>query len=355
MDVAGDPDGQQIRKAVDAALEEFFDAREAASADLPEVAMFTGLLRSLLRAGGKRLRPMLCVAGWQAVTGEAPPDRLLRLAASLELFHLFALVHDDLMDGSESRHGQPTAHRELAERFADHPRGTALGRDSAILLGDLALSWAAQLAYTGAGLMPTELAVAGPLLGALHTETIVGQHLDLAITGVAGTDPEPAWRVMRYKTAKYTIERPLQIGAAVAGAGPRLMEALSAYAVPLGEAFQMRDDVLGVFGDPDRTGKSALEDLREGKYTVLTALARQRADAGQTAVLDASLGDPELDEAGAVALRGILTATGAVSTVEDLIAARYSAAVAALDSAPMRESARERLRALADTAARRAA
>ncbi|QCX74630.1 All-trans-nonaprenyl-diphosphate synthase (geranyl-diphosphate specific) [Streptomyces sp. YIM 121038] len=332
----------KVRDVVDRTLEDFLTAQEQASS-LPELSLFTGVLREHLAAGGKHIRPLLCVTGWYATTEQPPLPAVYRAAASLELFHTFALIHDDIMDNSASRRGHPTAQRALAALHTDRYDAESLGINAAILLGDLALGWSYDLLrITDAGADP--LIRAWPLLNTMRVETLVGQYLDLVTTRPPVTDPDLPWRAIRYKTAKYTVERPLQIGAVLAGARPGQLRALSAYALPLGEAFQLRDDLLGVFGTPEQTGKSVLDDLREGKHTVLVATALARATAEQEQVLRTHLGVRGLTPADAAAVRQVLKDTGARAAVEQMIAERHRRALDALDQAPLRPSAREVLR-----------
>ncbi|MFE3068688.1 polyprenyl synthetase family protein [Streptomyces sp. NPDC059247] len=344
-------DPASIRAAVGELLHTFLDERERAAVEIPELAVFTGLLRDLLDAGGKRIRPVLCVVGWQTIRDDPPPSAVLRVAASIELFHACALIHDDIMDRSDTRRGRPTAHRVLAARHADHPDPANLGTNAAILFGDLALGWSYDLLHlhTAQDLTPEQRAVAWPLLNALRTETLVGQYLDLTATGRPTADTGSAWRIIRYKTARYTIEHPLCLGAALAGANLVQLRALSAYALPLGEAFQLRDDLLGVFGDPGRTGKSDLDDLREAKHTVLVATALQRATPGEARTLQALLGHGALDEDGARTIREILIATGAVSAVERAVHERHEQALHALTGSRLAPGAIARLRRLAES------
>ncbi|MCK7624401.1 polyprenyl synthetase family protein [Streptomyces sp. RS10V-4] len=325
------------------------------------------------------------MVGWHAArgVGEAAPEVVGRVAASLEVFHAFALIHDDVMDDSDRRRGRPTVHRAMATRYADraraarppdrvvtgqesaramtgqHPAGARagaerIGAEAAILAGDLALAWSDQLLHA-AGLRPEQQQAVLPLIDTMRAELVHGQFLDLTTEVRAAGRTEAALRVARYKTAAYTVERPLHIGAALAGAPEGLREALSAYALPVGESFQLRDDLLGVFGDPALTGKPVLDDLRGGKPTVLLAVASDRADERQTAVLDAFVGRPDLDEAGADRVRRVLRETGAVDTVESMIRERHRRALEALESPAAPEAAaiapgvRAALRTLADS------
>jgi geranylgeranyl diphosphate synthase type I len=343
-------DLHSYRVRVEECLEAFFagKARAAQSRALPALAV--GELRAFLGAGGKRIRPMLCACGWYAAGGGPEPSGLVSAGAALELFHAFALIHDDVMDRSDTRRGQPTVHRCLATEFArTHPHAEAeqLGTSAAILIGDLALTWSDELLHT-AGLSPDRFAAALALVDEMRTEVMYGQYLDL--TGGARLEgrTEMPLTVIRYKTAKYTIERPLQLGAALAGADRRLLDALSAFAIPLGEAFQLRDDLLGVFGEPGETGKSRLDDLREGKHTVLVALALAAASKQQEADLRATLGNQAITAADAGQAREIMTATGAAAGVERMIEERYHQALDALTAAVLPAPADHALRTLAD-------
>ncbi|AUY53114.1 polyprenyl synthetase family protein [Streptomyces sp. CB01881] len=346
-----DPSG--IRSAVDELLHTFLDEQDS-TATGPELLLFTRTLRDLLDAGGKRLRPVLCVTGWQAVSHEPPPPVVIRAAASLELFHVFALIHDDIMDNSATRRGRPTAHRVLAGLNRHHPRAEALGANAAILLGDLTLGWSYDLLYRE-GSAEDRAAIPWAVLNAMRTETLVGQYLDLQATGHRVPDVDAVWRVIRYKTAKYTFERPLQLGAMIGGADDGQLRALSDYALPVGEAFQLRDDLLGVFGNPDHTGKPALDDLREGKHTVLVTTAYELATPAQAGRLDAHLGDPELSHEAAEEVRAVLVDTGAVGVIEQMIADRRRRAVDSLAAAPLHSSARAVLDSLAAAATTRIA
>ncbi|MFE9045674.1 polyprenyl synthetase family protein [Streptomyces sp. NPDC007818] len=338
-------DINQIRQKVDTFLEDFLHTQEN-SADLPELDLFIGLLRDHLAAGGKRIRPLMCITGWYTATDQEPPPLIYRAAASLELFHAFALIHDDIMDNSATRRGRPTAHRALAALHAHHPDPDTFGINAAILLGDLAFGWSYDLLHA-TSTDASNLTATWPVLNALRTETLIGQYLDLHAAGQPTPDATLPWRVIRYKTAKYTIERPLHLGASLAGSDPDLLTTLTAYALPLGEAFQLRDDLLGVFGDPQYTGKSTLEDLRDGKHTVLIATALARATPAQQHLLRSHLGTPQLTPTAATAIRDVLEATGARDTVEQMIRDRCHRALKALQNAPVQPQAKTHLQQMA--------
>ncbi|MFE0042665.1 polyprenyl synthetase family protein [Streptomyces albireticuli] len=224
----------------------------------------------------------------------------------------------------------------------------------AILTGDAALAWCDEL-LGSAAFAPARRTALQRIICAMRDEVIHGQYLDLRAAHAPDADVETALQVIRYKTAKYTIERPLHAGAATVGAAPALLNTLSRFALPLGEAFQLRDDLLGVFGNPRTTGKPVLDDLREGKRTVLLALGAQRATGAQQALLNDLVGDPTLDHAGALRIREVLETTGARATVEAMIEKRYEQALDTLDDAALPPPAAVTLRHLAALAVKRTA
>ncbi|MFD8897565.1 polyprenyl synthetase family protein [Streptomyces ardesiacus] len=344
------PDLSTVRPDVDELLTAFLDWK-ARLALGPETAPLSSELSRLLQRG-KRLRPQLCVAGWYAGEGHGAYDDVLHVAASLELFQGFALIHDDVMDGSDLRRGRPTAHRALAAAYVARggrrSRAEAHGLSAAILLGDLALVWSDELLHRGLG--GGALARISPLMDTMRSELVYGQYLDLLSTGRLSDDVEAALRVVRYKTAKYTVEWPLRLGAVLAGATPGALDACSAFAVPLGEAFQLRDDLLGVFGDPAETGKPVGDDLREGKATVLMALALREATATEEQLLRTLVGDPNLTEDDILRVQAVLERTHARQHVEEMITARRDAALSVLDQAPLPAAATTALREIAQIA-----
>jgi len=356
-----------VRDRVDRALQAFVSQQRgvllAAGDDLrPGTESIAGLL-----AGGKRLRPAFCYWGWRGAGGPDCPE-IINAAAALELLHAGALVHDDLMDASDTRRGQPSVHRQFEARHAGRGwRGSAaaFGAGVAILLGDLLICWTDEM-FHASGLPPDALRRGRPILDRMRSEVFAGQYLDLLGQAIGDETVAGALRVVEFKTAKYTIERPLHLGAALAGAGGALTgdggtasgdgsltAAYTAYGLPLGIAFQLRDDILGVFGDPAQTGKPAGDDVREGKRTVLLAIARSRATAGQAQIIDRHLGEPLLDEAGTAEVRAAIAGTGAVAECERMIGRHVSEAIAALEGAPMTGEAREALAELAVAATAR--
>jgi geranylgeranyl diphosphate synthase type I len=300
-----------------------------------DAAAFDDVLGGLVRGPGKRLRPAFVYWGYRAAGGAptgSDADAALGVGCAVEFLHACALICDDLMDGSAVRRWEPAAHVRLAGPAGRHgwpgPR-PGFGRAAALVLGLQAFAWA-DAALCDAGLRPDRLATVLRLFTTLRTEAIGGQYLDLvhAQRGLARPATRTpgevlpvaeqigtAERIIRYKSAKYTVERPLQLGAAVAGAAGE-GSFLSGYGLPLGEAFQLRDDVLGVFGDPGATGKPAGEDIREGKQTLLLVLARQMAGPAEQRVIETVPGNPAATDADIASVRSALVGCGALDAVE---------------------------------------
>jgi geranylgeranyl diphosphate synthase, type I len=259
------------------------------------------------------------------------------------------------MDASDTRRGRPATHRRFtAEHRRDGWRGDPeqYGASAAILLGDLLLSWADEL-LRRCGLPAAEVSAAMDVFDRCRSEVIAGQFLDVSVQARGLADVDTAMTVLRYKSAKYSIERPLHIGAALAGAPPQTLTALSAFGLPLGEAFQLRDDLLGVFGDADSTGKPAGDDLVEGKRTVLVALALDGAEPEAATALDRMLGTP-LDADQVLAARRIIDESGAHAQVEMVIKELADRALSSLELADIDDPARMVLRDLASAATQRA-
>jgi len=348
-------DGSGFRARVQSALDTFIEEQATVLAPLGSDAARLVREAHASVSGGKRFRAAFCYWGHRAVAAEVPDEHaLVRACASLELLHASALVHDDLMDASDTRRGRPATHRLFeSEHRGSRWRGDPeqYGAAAAILLGDLLLSWSDEL-LRRCGLPITQVAPALEVFDRCRAEVIAGQFLDVSVQARGRADVDTAMTVLRYKSAKYSIERPLHIGAALAGADETTLGQLSAFGLPLGEAFQLRDDLLGVFGDPEATGKPAGDDLIEGKRTVLVALALDAAAPAAAALLDRSLGTA-LDVAQVAELRGIIDESGAHAQVEAVIEELATHAVAALDKADIDDSAREVLRQLASAATQR--
>jgi len=300
---------------LDLALRVFLaERRPAAVAIDPRLGRLVDELDSAVCAGGKRLRPELLVWGYRA-GGRDLDDAVVRAAAALELLHTFALIQDDVMDDSPTRRGRPASHVNLAAEAQVAPE--RFGASAAILLGDLSLIWADQL-LVESGVPPERLARGLSVYSEMRTEVTLGQYLDVLAAHSLRITEEQALTVNHYKTASYTVQRPIQLGLALAGAPDELVRSVSGYAIPAGIAFQLRDDVLGAFGDPEVTGKPSGQDLRERKPTWLWARtlrlcpeAERTADVGR--------------------LRELVVASGALAEAEAKIEALFCEARAAAE------------------------
>ncbi|MDG4763150.1 polyprenyl synthetase family protein [Solwaraspora sp. WMMD406] len=388
-----------LTTAVDDTLIDFLSTEMDALDVLdPGLRQFAQIARDSVLTGGKRLRPVFAHWGWRGVVGTGPPlAPILPALAALELLHAFALVHDDVMDASATRRGRPTAHRRLAGQHRASGRTgdpVRFGDAAAVLVGDLCLVWADRL-LAASGVPATTMLAVRRCYDQMRIDTIAGQYLDVLGESDAGNwSVERALRVARHKTASYTVTGPMHLGAALAGAvepalagavepastasvgstggsdhpgqADAVRTAYTRYGGNVGEAFQLRDDLLGVFGDPAVTGKPAGDDLRTGKPTVLLLLARELATRHQAAALDAlpvdtagtgdgDDGSEEQTRQRVARLAEIVVETGAAAQVERMIERRVMAGVSALTSAPIDDTARGVLTDLAVAATTRQA
>jgi geranylgeranyl diphosphate synthase type I len=341
---------EDVEREVDGVLSTFLETKSRNAAH-PSVRGILTRLRALVLTGGERLRPRLCVLGWQAAGGlsgggHGDSHAVAGAAASLEMVHAFTLIHDDIVDDSDTRLGVPTVHRALATHHHERPEAAKLALNAAGLLGDVALVYADEILH-GAGLTSAQLRAALPVMNVMRTEVMYGQYLELLATGRPSTDVDGALQIARYKSAKYGIERPLHLGAALGGADDRLRASLTAFALPVGEAFQLREDLVSVFGGPGSA------DVRPAKQTVLMALALQRASDSDQEHLRRSVAWPEPSETDAARVRMILDDTGARDTVEHMITTRCREALRALAAADLPTETASTLRQIALQAAAR--
>ncbi|MGW1279635.1 polyprenyl synthetase family protein [Streptomyces tsukubensis] len=348
--------------AADAAIKDFFSERRAEAESLGEdLAAVTAELESFVLRGGKRMRPAFAWLGWIGAGGDQDDPvatAVLKACAGLELLHASALLHDDIIDASDTRRGRPAAHVVLARMHrARHFSGSAdaFGAGTAVLLGDLAQTWADVMLRTS-GLPSDAQARVGPVWSAVRSEVLYGQLLDLINQASGDESVAAAQRVIAYKTASYTVERPLQFGAAMAGADAALTAAYRSFGSDIGIAFQLRDDLLGAFGDPAVTGKPSGDDLREGKRTVLIATALRLADEREpdaARFIRSKIGH-DLSNEELTTVRKILVDVGAVDEIERQIAHRTDAALAVLEASTAAAPAKDRLATMAIRATQRA-
>jgi geranylgeranyl diphosphate synthase type I len=362
LDAAAAPSARELASAVTEQLRAYLVARRADAAYIgDDYAEMTAALEEFVLRGGKRLRPLFAYWGWRAVAprGESAGADVLLLFAALELLHACALVHDDVIDASATRRGLPTVHRLFADRHRERNwlgSSEQFGVSTAILLGDLSLVWADDI-VTSVDLPLDAHRRVQRVWADIRTEVLGGQFLDIVAEASGAETVASAMNVNTYKTASYTVSRPLQLGAAAAADRPDVQAIFHDVGNGLGVAFQLRDDVLGVFGDPTVTGKPSGDDLRSGKRTVLLAEAVERADTSDpmaAKLLRTSIGtglsDDQVRE-----LCQVIESVGALGAVEDHIEFLTGQALALLDAAPIDVHAKVGLAELARLASNRSA
>jgi geranylgeranyl diphosphate synthase type I len=333
----------EVRDTVSSHLAAFFQAERQRLASLaPEAVELVAAIEELTMRGGKRLRPALAYAAYRSVRAEGRPEDVAQAGAGLELLQSYLLIHDDWMDGDDERRGGPSVHAALRREGRERHIADAL----AILAGDLASAQSWRL-FVGSVREPASLPEVLAVVQRMHEEVIVGQQLDL--TGAPDVS-----RMHQLKTGSYTVRGPLDLGAVLGGATRAQREALARFGAPVGEAFQMRDDLLGAFGDPRETGKPAGNDLRAGKHNALIRAAEERASQGELAPLRAVLGRAEASDEAIRAALALLERCGARDAVEARLRELVDDALARLEDAPLEPVGKTMLRQLAEKLAVRA-
>lgn len=335
-----------VRRMVLGDVADFVAARRVGELDDARIDAAGDILVQFV-SGGKCLRSTFVYLGW--LCGEPPDDAALRAAASFELVHAFALLQDDVMDDSDERRGRPSAHRQFGQWHRE--RGLSgssrrFGESAAILLGDLCLIWAEQM-LRDSGVEFRRLQRAWPRYDAMRTELAVGQFADLTNDARQMPSLEVVLDVARRKSGNYTVRRPLEIGAAMGGCDDRTLSELGRYGVAVGEAFQLRDDVLGVFGSPAMTGKPCAGDLLERKATSVVVAAHQLADAPTRRELSALANRETLDDKAIDKWKTLIVETGALSLIEEMIGDRIASARDHLSALPIDEPVRTALAEMA--------
>ena len=344
----------ELRASINSVLDDFTKARSRALTDIgSELQPVASAMSEFITDGGKRFRPIFAYLGYLG-TGAAPRHEIVRACTALELVHVCALIHDDVMDGSDTRRNKPAIHKLFQSLHDDQSyegNSERFGLASAILLGDLALVWADRL-LVESGISREEFISAQEVFSDMRDELMAGQYLDVLEGALATTSVERSLKVARFKSGKYSIERPLHFGAALAGK-PDFNDVYSRFGLPLGEAFQLRDDLLGVFGDPKITGKPAGDDIREGKRTVLIAITMENADQSQRNTMTSALGNSQLSEDDVAQVQEIIVKTGARDEVEKLITDLTQESISALRQSPIDEKIRSVLEEMSVIATQR--
>jgi geranylgeranyl diphosphate synthase type I len=350
---------KSLREQVEAQLKDFLSEQsEYFTSIAPELEPAATSLTAFVINGGKRFRPLFAAVGAMGAGSQLSAAEF-RAFASLELLQACALVHDDLMDASDTRRGEPAIHKlfqSMHESENYQGKATQFGLSAAVLIGDLALIWSDQM-LNSSGIKNESLLAALSVHDEMRVELIAGQYLDVFEQARGTQSVAQALNIARYKSAKYTIERPLHLGAAIAipdeAKRAQIVSIYSEFGLPLGEAFQLRDDLLGVFGDPKVTGKPAGDDLREGKRTVLMAMTHDRISGPAEAEFLKEFGNPDISESAIARLQEIISETGAAMHVEDLIEELTSTALEALNRDEIVPQARELLTEMAIIATKR--
>jgi geranylgeranyl diphosphate synthase type I len=350
---------KSLREQVEAQLKDFLTKQsEYFTAIAPELKPAATSLTAFVINGGKRFRPLFAAVGAMGA-GSQLSDAEIRAFASLELLQACALVHDDLMDASDTRRGEPAIHKlfeKMHESEKYQGKATQFGLSASVLIGDLALIWSDQM-LNSSGIKNESLLAALSVHDEMRVELIAGQYLDVFEQARGTQSVAQALNIARYKSAKYTIERPLHLGAAIAipdaAKRAQIISIYSEFGLPLGEAFQLRDDLLGVFGDPKVTGKPAGDDLREGKRTVLMAMTHDRISGPAEAEFLKEFGNHDISESAIARLQEIIAETGAAMHVEDLIEELTSTALEAINRDEIDSQARKLLTEMAIIATKR--
>ena len=323
--------------------------RQGYRAELPSADELTGVLSEFLLRGGKRLRPALVYYSYKACGGIADPV-VMPVAMAVELLHTYLLVHDDIMDHAETRRGEPAVHELFSKLHRDREwQGDSrhFGTSVAILLGDLAESYAVEL-YSSSEMPESVRSDVRECFSTMCQEVIVGQYLEMTAGYRRDLTEEELLRILQMKSGRYSIERPTQLGALLAGASGGTLEALTRYGARLGEAFQLQDDLLGMFGDVQTVGKPVGEDLVEGKYTILIHSALERLSPADRATLEKSLGNPDVGRDEVREVQRLIDSVGARERVVEMIETRMMAAEQALEAADVEGPGADFLQGLVD-------
>lgn len=341
----------QINSSLERFLSEQVDRINEIDVYLKPVA---SSLSDFVRDGGKRFRPIFSYLGYLGAGGEES-DAAIQVSSSLELVHACALIHDDLMDGSDSRRGKPSLHKNFENihsqsKYLGKPE--KFGAAAAILIGDLALSWSDQMIYESDSLS-LNLKAALPVFYEMRSELMAGQYLDVLEGVIAKSDTDRSRKIAQYKSGKYSIERPLQFGGSLASANSKILESYSEYGLPLGEAFQLRDDILGIFGKSDVTGKPSGDDIREGKRTLLIAMTLEGCNPVQKSKIENSLGKSDLSDSEVTSIQEIIVESGALARCEALIESLYARAIQAIQNSDIEAKVIELLKFMATAATKR--
>jgi len=318
---------EQVIEGVNARLASFFADKHAQAKRLtPRAIELVEAVSEFTMRGGKRMRALAIYAGYRSVSqnpSDAGFEAVINLGASIELLQSYLLMQDDWMDGDDERRGGPATHAAFSRRFGDAKLGASL----AILASDIAAGFAFELLHDTK--FPARTAAAAHVAFTdMHFEVVCGQQLDLL-------GHEPVSLMHHLKTGSYTVRGPVRLGALIGDADEAQLAALERFGRPLGIAFQLRDDVLGTFGDSRATGKPAGHDLREGKNTALIAEARTLLSPQDRERLDQAFGRRDASAEAIANAVEVLDRSGARAHVEARLAAQLAEAREALHPSPL--------------------
>lgn len=340
----------EFKKKVDPEIEKYFEKviREAENKD-DIIAEALRYVRKIILAGGKRLRPAFMYYGYLAAGGREK-DKIIKTSIGIELVHTFLLIHDDIIDKDKKRHGLDTInfrYEKLGKKFFRQINPGHFGNSMAIIFGDMVAALGNQVIFNS-DFNPALIVKALHKLQTIISATVVGQARDVYMEYRKRTTEKEVLKMYEYKTAKYTIEGPLHLGAILAGADDKLLKVFSAYAIPVGIAFQIQDDILGVFGDEKKLGKPVGSDVRQGKYTILVAKAIEKAGGKQKDIIKNILGKNDLTKNELEIFRNMIIETGALSYAKNMAVKLANQGKRAIEKEKINPEAKEFLTGIAE-------
>ncbi|OGI16630.1 MAG: hypothetical protein A2Z52_02000, partial [Candidatus Moranbacteria bacterium RBG_19FT_COMBO_42_6] len=313
---------EEMKKRVNPEIDKYFERvikeTEKVDKNITEAVKY---VRRIVMSGGKRARAIFMYYGYLAAGGREF-EKIIKTSASIELIHAFLLIHDDIIDQDAKRHGVTTIHehyKAIGSKFLKNKDPKHFGNSMAIIIGDMVGALGNQIIFESK-FKPKRVIQALHRLQGIVSFTVVGQTEDIYIENKGKATEKEIMKMYENKTAKYTIEGPLHLGAILAGADEKFLKALSEYSIPVGIAFQIQDDILGVFGDEKKLGKSVGSDIRQGKQTILVAKAFEKADSEQRKILSGALGKKDLTMKDLENFRKVIINTGSLDYAKKLSA-----------------------------------
>lgn len=340
----------EFKKKVEPEMEAFFARVIAENRKIDEnIADAISYARKITMSGGKRARAAFMYFGYIAAGGKEK-EKIIKASVSIELIHSFLLMHDDIIDRDSLRHGIKTTHiyyGEIAKKYFKHKDADHFGNSMAIIVGDMMYAFGNQVLFES-GFEPALIVNALHRLQGVVSRTVVGESQDILIENKGEATEQEILQMYENKTARYTIEGPLHLGAILARADEKMMQSLSDYSIPAGIAFQIQDDILGVFGTVGKTGKPVGSDVRQGKQTILVAKALEKASRAQKEILKKCLGNSDLTEKDLDEFKKVIIETKSLEYAQKLAQDLIAEAKGKIEKVEMNEEAREFLIGIAD-------